>query len=197
MGNGIDTDLFFPDPTKRHPGHPVMLFTGVMNYKPNEDAVEWFVSAIWPGILAQWPDAEFIIVGMTPSQKVQQLGKKQGVTVTGFVEDIVPYYQKAHVFVAPFRLARGLQNKILQSLACGLPVVTTELGLEGINAEVGQDLLVADRAPTFLAEVKRLLTDESLYARLSRNGPQLVQRDHSWQSILQGLGTALEERYGK
>jgi glycosyltransferase involved in cell wall biosynthesis len=174
-----------------------MLFTGVMNYKPNEDAVEWFVSAIWPGILAQWPDAEFIIVGMTPSQKVQQLGKKQGVTVTGFVEDIVPYYQKAHVFVAPFRLARGLQNKILQSLACGLPVVTTELGLEGINAEVGQDLLVADRAPTFLAEVKRLLTDESLYARLSRNGPQLVQRDHSWQSILQGLGTALEERYGK
>ena len=194
MGNGIDTDLFYPDSTKQVSDHPVMLFTGVMNYKPNEDAVEWFVSSVWPDILTQWPDAEFIIGGMNPSQKVQQLGKKQGVTVTGFVEDIVPYYQKAHVFVAPFRLARGLQNKILQALACGLPVITTELGLEGIKAEVNEEILVAGSAPEFEAQVKRLLTDKQLYAKLSQKGPRLIHRDHSWNSLLNELAAALKER---
>lgn len=194
MGNGIDTDVFFPDRTKQVSGHPVFLFTGVMNYRPNEDAVEWFVDAVWPGILSEWPEAEFIIAGMDPSPKIQQLGKKTGITVTGFVKDIVPYYQKATVFVAPFRLARGLQNKILQSLACGLPVVTTTLGLEGIKAKEGTDLLVADGGKEFTTKIKRLMTEPSLYRQLSENGPRLIQREHSWSSILEDLADAVEVR---
>jgi sugar transferase (PEP-CTERM/EpsH1 system associated) len=194
MGNGIDTDVFFPDPIRQVSGHPVFLFTGVMNYRPNEDAVEWFVDAVWPSILSAWPEAEFIVAGMDPSPKIQQLGKIKGITITGFVQDIVPFYQKATVFVAPFRLARGLQNKILQSLACGLPVVTTSLGLEGINAKDGIDLLVADGEQEFITKIERLMTEPSLYRRLSENGPRLIQREHSWSSILRDLADAVEVR---
>lgn len=194
MGNGIDTSQFFPDPTQQVADHPVFLFTGVMNYKPNEDAVEWFVTSVWPAIRAEWPEAEFIIAGMEPSPRIQQLGKEPGITVTGFVEDIVPYYQKATIFVAPFRLARGLQNKILQSLACGLPAVTTALGLEGINAKEGEDILVANKETEFRSEIKRLLTDPVLYRKLSENGPRLIQQEHSWSSILEDLANVIEVR---
>jgi sugar transferase (PEP-CTERM/EpsH1 system associated) len=192
LGNGIDGAMFFPPKQGERSGQPVFLFTGVMNYKPNEDAVQWFVDSVWNDVKASWPQAEFVIAGMDPSPKIQQLAKKPGITVTGFVDDIVPYYQKADVFVAPFRLARGVQNKILQSLACGLAVVTTQLGLEGIKAEPEQEILIANNPESFFEAIQRLLTEEPLYRRLSENGPKFIQQHHSWDSVLQDLAAVLE-----
>jgi len=192
LGNGINTSAFFPARQGKAENQPVFLFTGVMNYKPNEDAVLWFVDAVWERIKAEWPDAEFIIAGMEPSSRIRQLERLPGITVTGFVEDIVPYYQKADIFIAPFRLARGVQNKILQALACGLPVITTRLGLEGINAKPGEDILVADTEQEFFETIKKILETEKLYNSLSLNGVELIQREYSWESVLQALATAIE-----
>lgn len=192
LGNGINTSSFFPVREEDAARKPTFLFTGVMNYKPNEDAVLWFVDALWERIKKEWPDAEFIIAGMDPSSRVKQLGRLPGIAVTGFVEDIVPFYQKADVFVAPFRLARGVQNKILQALACGLPVITTRIGLEGINATQGEDLLVADTEQEFFEATKQILENDKLYDSLSLNGAELIQREYSWDSVLQGLARAIE-----
>lgn len=192
LGNGINTSAFFPARHGKAGNQPVFLFTGVMNYKPNEDAVLWFVDVLWERIRAEWPDAEFIIAGMDPSSRIKQLGRLPGITVTGFVEDIVPFYQKADIFVAPFRLARGVQNKILQALACGLPVITTRLGLEGINATPGEDLLVADTEQEFFEATKQILENDKLYDSLSLSGAELIQREYSWDSVLQGLAKAIE-----
>lgn len=192
LGNGINISSFFPVREGDAARKPTFLFTGVMNYKPNEDAVLWFVDVLWERIRAEWPDAEFIIAGMDPSSRIKQLGKLPGITVTGLVEDIVPFYQKADIFVAPFRIARGVQNKILQALACGLPVITTRLGLEGINATPGEDILVADTEQEFFEAIKKILETETLYNRLSLNGVELIQREYSWDSVLQGLAKAIE-----
>ncbi|EHJ05151.1 TIGR03087 family PEP-CTERM/XrtA system glycosyltransferase [Marinobacter manganoxydans] len=192
LGNGINTSSFFPVREEDAARKPTFLFTGVMNYKPNEDAVLWFVDVLWERIRAEWPDAEFIIAGMDPSSRIKQLGKLPGITVTGLVEDIVPFYQKADIFVAPFRIARGVQNKILQALACGLPVITTRLGLEGINATPGEDILVADTEQEFFEAIKKILETETLYNSLSLNGAELIQREYSWDSVLQGLARAIE-----
>ena len=192
LGNGINTSSFFPVREEDAARKPTFLFTGVMNYKPNEDAVLWFVDVLWERIRAEWPDAEFIIAGMDPSSRIKQLGKLPGITVTGLVEDIVPFYQKADIFVAPFRIARGVQNKILQALACGLPVITTRLGLEGINATPGEDILVADTEQEFFEAIKKILETETLYNSLSLNGVELIQREYSWDSVLQGLAKAIE-----
>ncbi|WP_349343055.1 TIGR03087 family PEP-CTERM/XrtA system glycosyltransferase [Marinobacter sp. MMG032] len=192
LGNGIDTSAFYPARQGSVGNKPVFLFTGVMNYKPNEDAVLWFVGALWERIRTDWPEAEFIIAGMDPSSAIRQLGRRPGITVTGFVEDIVPFYQKADIFVAPFRLARGVQNKILQALACGLPVITTRLGLEGINATPGEDILIADTEQEFFEAAKKILETETVYNSLSLNGAELIQREYSWDSVLQDLARAIE-----
>ncbi|PTB93715.1 sugar transferase [Marinobacter sp. B9-2] len=192
LANGINTSSFFPVREEDAARKPTFLFTGVMNYKPNEDAVLWFADVLWERIRAEWPDAEFIIAGMDPSSRIKQLGKLPGITVTGLVEDIVPFYQKADIFVASFRIARGVQNKILQALACGLPVITTRLGLEGINATPGEDILVADTEQEFFEAIKKILETETLYNSLSLNGVELIQREYSWDSVLQGLAKAIE-----
>lgn len=192
LGNGINTSAFFPGPRRNALRKPVFLFTGVMNYRPNEDAVLWFVDALWERIKTEWPDAEFIVAGMDPSNRIKQLGRLPGITVTGLVEDIVPFYQKADVFIAPFRIARGVQNKVLQALACGLPVITTRLGLEGIKATPGEDVLVADTEQELFEAIKKVLETEKLYNSLSLNGAALIQREYSWDGVLQGLARALE-----
>lgn len=192
LGNGIDTTLFHPSAREEKTESPVFLFTGVMNYRPNEDAVLWFVSEVWDEIRARWPGAEFVIAGMDPSPAVRQLARHEGITVTGYVDDILPYYHRATVFVAPFRMARGVQNKILQALACGLPVVTTSQGLEGINASRGEDVLIAETGSDFLGAIERLLCDSEYYHQLANAGPALIRRYYSWASVLENLNSTLE-----
>ena len=131
-----------------------MLFTGVMDYKPNIDAVVWFVDNVWQEILKEYPEARFIIAGMNPTSNVKGLEKISGIEVTGFVDDILPYYHQSDYFVAPFRLARGVQNKVLQGFACGLPVISTPMGAEGIDCTNDLDILIASTADEFLSCIK-------------------------------------------
>lgn len=188
IANGIDTDVFQPATASfdsRQP--PKLLFTGVMDYFPNVDAVVWFCENVWPAVLKSFPGAQFYIAGMNPNKKVMALAQLPGVTVTGFVDDIVDYFQKSDIFVAPFRVARGVQNKVLQAFACGLPVVSTPLGLEGIKCKPNVDGLVASDANEFIQHIETLRNDPATAEKLTKNALRLVQDNYSWQSQLVDL----------
>ncbi|WP_016957061.1 TIGR03087 family PEP-CTERM/XrtA system glycosyltransferase [Catenovulum agarivorans] len=193
IGNGIDFSEFKPVLLADKPQGCNLLFTGVMDYAPNVDAVVWFVEQVWPKIIAECSNAKFIIAGMRPTAKVKELTKFQGIEVTGFVDDIMPYYNQAHVFVAPFRIARGVQNKVLQAFACGLPTVATSMGAEGINCQDGQHLLVADEADDFANAVLRLINEGALAQGLGTNAVDLMQAEYAWESKLSALNIVLNK----
>ncbi len=168
ISNGVDFDQFTPDATNAPspdpfpPGSRRIVFTGAMDYWPNIDAVIWFAEAMLPAIQAVLPQAVFCIVGGNPSPAVVALARWPGVIVTGRVPDIRPYLTHAEAVVAPLRVARGIQNKVLEGMAMAKIVITTAQGLEGIDAVAGRDLLMADDAPAFIAATIRALTDAAL-----------------------------------
>lgn len=191
MGNGLDTSSFYPPKIKQPNAAPVFLFTGVMDYKPNEDAVIWFVNTCWPTIIEQRPKAKFIIAGMNPSNDISQLADDPSIEVTGFVEDILPYYHQADIFVAPFRLARGVQNKVLQAFACALPVISTPMGAEGILCQADQDILIAATSEEFIAQANKLIVHPEISDTIGQSALRLIQNHYSWQSQLQPLVSLL------
>ena len=192
IGNGIDTDFFVPSASPPGGSQPIIIFTGVMNYKPNIDAVMWFATRVWPDIQSRYPQARFIVAGMKPVAEIRGLAGNRGVEVTGFVEDILPYYHQSNIFVAPLRIARGVQNKVLQSFACGIPVVSTSMGAEGIDCVHGKDILIADTSEQFIEKIERLLGDPELYASISRSALDLVKRDYSWDGRLKPFAEILD-----
>ena len=133
---------------------------------------------------------------MNPSKRVQHLAKQPGVVVTGYVADILPYYHQADIFVGPFRLARGVQNKILQAMACGLPIVTTPLGAEGIACQDGQHLLLASDPQQFVTAISRLLAAPALRLQLSDAAVKLIQQQYSWHGVLAPLSASLSKQEG-
>lgn len=194
MGNGMDTDSFVPTVSPPDNEAPVMLFTGVMDYKPNIDAVVWFVDNVWQEILKEYPKAKFIIAGMNPTSNVKALEKSTGIEVTGFVDDILPYYHQADYFVAPFRIARGVQNKVLQAFACGLPVISTSMGAEGIDCVQDEHILIANNEVEFLSAVEKLEIDQMLRDTIKKNALSLIHEHYSWQGKLQVLDEVLNDR---
>ncbi|HET6724909.1 MAG TPA: TIGR03087 family PEP-CTERM/XrtA system glycosyltransferase [Gammaproteobacteria bacterium] len=137
MSNGVDTDTFNPDSMGESPypsGKPVIVFTGMMNYRANVEGVSWFTDQVFPRIRERMPEMLFYIVGARPTRAVRALDSRLGVHVTGRVIDIKPFIRYAHVAVAPLRIARGIQNKVLEALAMGTPVVGTPEAFEGIKA---------------------------------------------------------------
>lgn len=193
LGNGMNTEEFYPANIPPKNSAPVFLFTGVMDYKPNVDAVVWFVEEVWSGILNQYPQARFIIAGMNPNSAVQELTKVTGVETTGFVDEILPYYHESDYFVAPFRLARGVQNKVLQAFACGLPVISTPMGAEGIDCEANKDILLANNQHEFLTAIKTLESDAEFKSQLALNALTLINEHYSWQGKLQVLDDVLNQ----
>jgi sugar transferase (PEP-CTERM/EpsH1 system associated) len=185
--NGIDSALFFPPNSSRQVSDPAFLFAGVMDYPPNIDAVSWFVDNVWDGIIARWPKATFVIAGMNPTDKINQYANKTGIEVTGFVDDIKPYFDQANIFVAPFRIARGVQNKVLQAFACELPVIATPMGAEGIRCQHGVDILLANSSHEFVSYTQRLIDDLPFYQSISSNALSTIQSYYSWDSILRPL----------
>ena len=182
--NGIDTTMFKPSETKNNSKSPILLFTGVMDYSPNIDAVVWFVKHVWPNVIEKWPTAEFYIAGMNPTEKVRALADNKGIKVTGFVEDILPYYHKSTIFVAPFRIARGVQNKVLQAFACGIPVVSSPMGAEGIRCTNEQDILIAKSPEDYFEHIVKLTENPSLMSEISAKALDTIQRLYSWQGVL-------------
>jgi glycosyltransferase involved in cell wall biosynthesis len=176
--NGVDVEHFAPSGVTPEPRS--LVFTGNMGYEPNVDAVVWFVEHCLPRIREAVPEVKLAIAGARPSRAVQELAREPGVQVTGFVESMPATLNAAEIAVAPLRSASGIQNKILEAMACGLPVVTTTTGLGAIDARDGEHLLVADGEEAHAAAVIRLLGDADLRARLGAAAREQVVARYSW-----------------
>lgn len=192
IGNGIDMDFFTPKPVHEQHELNQYLFVGVMDYKPNIEAVLWFVEYVWPSILRKTPTAKLVIAGMSPSPAIQDLANQPSIEVTGFVENILPYFHQADVFVAPFLIARGVQNKVLQAMACGLPVITSELGAEGIDAIHGQEMLIANTVTEYLEQIE-YLNHQANYQTIANAAIRRISDDYSWEGQLHILANAIKE----
>jgi polysaccharide biosynthesis protein PslH len=186
IGNGIETEYFSPKPSQEQHVLATYLFVGVMDYKPNIDAVLWFCEYVWPSILRRTPNAKFVIAGMSPSKVIKDLARQPSIQVTGFVENILPYFHQADVFVAPFQIARGVQNKVLQAMACGIPVITSSLGAEGIEAVQHEELLIANNANEYM-EIIAQLTDSKRYQVVANAAIARIAMDYSWGGQLKLL----------
>lgn len=194
IGNGVDLDLY--DPTRSYPlpkplkgvSGPKIVFTGQMDYRPNIEAVTDFADIALPIIRERFPDARFIIVGRNPADAVKALGDRPGVLVTGEVADTRDWLAAADVVVAPLRLARGVQNKVLEAMAMARPVVASTAAAEGIDAEHDRDLLVGTDAQEEAAHVIALLTDPARARQLGEQGRRRVEQRYSWAAALAPLG---------
>jgi len=192
--NGVDTDYFAPSPDFANPypqDQQVVVFTGAMDYWPNIDAVHWFAKQVLPAMESRFPRLRFYIVGSNPADSVRQLAEHPSIEVTGRVEDIRPYLQFATVAVAPMRIARGIQNKVLEAMAMEKPVIVSDQGFEGIHAEPGKELLLANTAE----EVVQLIPDllEGRYDYLGTAARARVVSDFSWEENLPVVSQWLEK----
>jgi glycosyltransferase involved in cell wall biosynthesis len=183
--NGVDSDYFKPDETKEDETR--LVFTGSMDWHPNEDAVLYFCDRVLPFIRAELPEIKFYIVGSNPTGRVLKLRGIQGVTVTGLVEDVRPYIAGAAVYVVPLRIGGGTRLKILQALAMEKAVVSTSIGCEGLSLQPDKHLLVADEPRQFAARTVQLLKDSSLRSRLGSDGRALIQERYDWNVIARKL----------
>ena len=190
--NGVDLERFAPglafDAPYTEPG-PHLVFVGNMDYWPNADAAGWFAREVLPLIRATTPGARFHAVGADPGPDVLALRALPGVQVTGRVPDVRPYVAHADAVVAPLRIARGIQNKVLEGMAMGRPVVATPQAFEGVHAEPGRDLLVGEGAARIAALVAEVLRGE--HPGLGAAARRAVEQRHTWGASMQRLDALL------
>jgi sugar transferase (PEP-CTERM/EpsH1 system associated) len=170
---------------------PVLVFTGAMDYYANIDGVIWFAKEIFPLIKEKFPEVEFYVVGSKPPKAVIRLANNNGIKVTGYVPDTREYFRKANIVVAPLRIAQGIQNKILEPMAMGIPVVATPIAFEGIVAEKDRDLVVEGDAKRFANAVMGLLRGVSLRETLGINARRAIENGHNWTRNLSKLDDVL------
>jgi sugar transferase (PEP-CTERM/EpsH1 system associated) len=190
IGNGVDLGFFHPShesPLKKN--GPALVFTGAMDYPPNIEGISWFSEKIFPLVRKTVPDLFLYVVGSRPTEKVLRLDRQAGVRVTGYVEDIRDYLAMADICIAPLRIARGIQNKVLEAMAMGKATVCTPEALEGIPARPGEHLVVADGEEPFAAQLVRLLTDRAAAAHLGKQARCFIEKEFSWDAQLTPLDT--------
>ncbi len=187
--NGVDITYFAPTAGERDSDQ--IVFSGLMSYRPNVDAVTYFVREILPLIRERRPRAHFTIVGADPQAEVQRLAG-QAVEVTGRVPDVRPYLARAGAVVVPLRFGSGTRLKVLEGLAMAAPMVSTSIGSEGIDVVSGEHLQLADTAETFAAAVLRLLDTPATGAALGHHGRRLVENQYAWPSVARRLESFYE-----
>ena len=188
IANGVDVDFFQPDivaPIDME--SPNLVFTGTMDYRPNVEGVCWFVSSVWPELKRREPSLTFTIVGRNPVKAVRQLSQVPGVTVTGFVPDVRPYLAAASIVIAPLKIARGIQNKILEAMAMGKAIVASPAALEGLEIQRGSDVLQADAPDEWCEHITHLLSNESLRIQFGKTARATVERKYPWSAQMQTL----------
>jgi len=198
VANGVDTKYFAPAVGAPAEGSPTLLFTGALDYRPNVDAVLFFVRNVMPLIRRQVPEACLVAVGHRPSRRLlqQAKGANGALVVAGSVPDVRPYFRQARVYVAPLRLGRGVQNKVLEAMAMRVPVVATGLALEGLDVLVGRHALVAEDAAQFAEAVVSLLRDHDRCRQLADAASALVAQLYTWRTNLQLLDACLTTEAG-
>src|SRR4030095_14099586 len=186
--SGVDLQAFRnPDPPQ--PSASV-VFCGVFSYEPNELGAIWLAQSVWPLVRRPRPDAALTLVGMGPSKRVRDLSVDPWIVVTGTVDDVRPYLWGAAVSAAPLQIARGLQNKVLEAVAAGLPCVTTPQGVEGLPASLPPACLVAASAEDFADAIVRVLSQTPLERRARA---QTARFEHlNWESELEPMVPLLE-----
>jgi sugar transferase (PEP-CTERM/EpsH1 system associated) len=190
--NGVDHAYFDPSlgwPAPFDTARANYVFTGTMDYPPNVDAVLWFAAEVLPLIRAVRPDAMLHIVGRSPAAAVARLAAPGRVIVTGTVADVRPYLAHANAAVAPLRIARGIQNKVLEAMAMARPVVVSSAGLEGIDADPGREVLLADDAQDFAQACLRALTPEA--AAIGRAARARAVAEYGWPQRMAGFDPLL------
>jgi sugar transferase (PEP-CTERM/EpsH1 system associated) len=190
INNGVDLEKF--DWTRRlsspfDVGSAPIVFTGMMNYRPNIEAVTWFAEEILPAVRRTHPHAVFWIVGAQPAAAVRHLADLAGVRVTGRVDDVRPYLSNASCVIAPLRIGRGVQNKVLEAMAMAKPVVLTPAALEGLDAASEREVLVAEDAPAFARNVSEVIAGK--WDHLGAAARAKVEADHLWHKNLEVLDT--------
>jgi sugar transferase (PEP-CTERM/EpsH1 system associated) len=190
LPNGVDTDYFAPMGLPKAGNR--IVFTGKMGYHPNAQAAIWFAENVFPAVRSKHPDAQFVIVGSDPPAEVVKLREQPGITVTGYVDDIRPHIDSASVAVVPMRIAVGVQNKVLEAMAMGLPVVATPIATRALSADC-PGVIEAAGAEDMIAEVSKLLDNPDLARRTGEQGRQEVIRNFSWDSNVGKLELIYEE----
>ncbi len=183
--NGVDTEYFAPRPD---PGGKTLLFCGGLDWYPNGDAMVHFFDAIWPRLTRLLPDVRIFVVGRKPPKWLQQLGGSDPrVHVTGFVDDVRPYFREATVYICPIRVGGGTRLKILDALAMGMPLIATAFACSGLSVEHEKHVLLGNNPEAFANQILRALADPVLRTDLATQGRDLVCRDYSWSVVGKSL----------
>jgi sugar transferase (PEP-CTERM/EpsH1 system associated) len=194
INNGVDTDYFSSEQLFTSPyqyNEEVIVFTGAMDYWPNVEAVKWFAEDIFPPLLKNHPAAKFYIVGSRPTKEVEELAKNKNIIVTGAVDDVRPYVAHAKLAVAPLRIARGIQNKVLEAMSMGKYVIATSAAMEGIPCSVALDVAVCDEVDTMIRRIDGLL-QKTPAAIASSNNREFVKAKFSWEQSFNKLSALLQ-----
>lgn len=186
--NGVDLDYFAPVTCEEQ---PALAFVGALDYLPNEDAAVWFVREMWPAIRAKFPAAEFRIIGRNPTPAVRALASVPGVNLVGQVPDVRPFVASAAVVVVPLRLARGVQNKVLEAMAMAKAVIAAPASLAALQTVSGVHLLSASTPQEWIDSVCALLTDPLRRQQFGIAARQYVEQHHHWERCLQPLLDAI------
>ncbi len=190
VDNGVDLTYFCSssnEPTKSNS----LVFTGSMDWRPNQDAMLYFTEQILPLVQKEVPDISITMVGRKPPREIEELAKDSHITVTGTVDDVRPYIAEASVYIVPLRIGGGSRLKILEAMAMGKAVISTSIGAEGLRVTDGEHLLIRDGEQAFTEGIISLLHNTDMRNRLGQAGRQLVEREYGWESIGQRLNKYL------
>ena len=190
--NGVDLETFDVKDGHDYTIENTLLFTGNMDYAPNVDAVIYFVKDLWPSILKQNPSVRLVIAGQRPVDDILRLQNDQ-IEITGFVPDISDLYRRSTVLIAPLRFGAGTQNKVLEAMAMGVPVVCTNIGFAGLQIESGDGVIMAKDSIDFVNQVNQLLTSSALRQQVGQKGLNIAHQRFSWDSITDQLGYYIKE----
>jgi polysaccharide biosynthesis protein PslH len=194
--NAVNIEYFQPvDLRLSLESAPIVVFGASLDVIMNQDAVEWFVENIWPIVRKKFSDAQFWIVGRNPPLHIQSLNHQDGITVTGTVADVRQYYKQADVFVVPLRFGGGTKLKTLEGMAMGLPVVSTSVGVQGLNIEHNRHVLVSDEPGEFAAHILDLLSNRPKAYEVGMNARRLVENEYDWKYIVEKMNYQLGDLY--
>jgi glycosyltransferase involved in cell wall biosynthesis len=182
--NGVDTDYFNRKQRTTDNGQRnSIIFVGYMGVE-SSDAIFYFYNQILPLIKKEIPDFKWYIIGADPPDRVKSLANDKNIIVTGYVEDLRDWYEKASVAIAPMRFVAGMQNKILEAMSMSLPVVTTPYGNEGINGQNGEEIFVEDEPDHFARRIVQILRDNNLRKEMGNKGRRFVEEKYSWNVVM-------------
>jgi polysaccharide biosynthesis protein PslH len=190
--NGVDIDYFCPNGSAAVPHS--LVFCGGLDWRPNVDAVIYFLDEIWPIVSKNYPRCTLTLVGRNPvPNQLEYVLRAKGVRLTGTVADVRPYIRNSSVVIVPLRIGSGSRLKILEAFAMGKPVVSTSVGAEGLRVRDEQEILLADTPDKFAERVSRLFEDNRLGDRLGREGRRLVEKEYQWKMLSEKLESLWQE----